>query len=65
MGMPAANAKHVFIIREAFDIRGFQASAGQQEFWLAVKDGDRNEVFVHVTCCRISLDATAEGGCPT
>ena len=34
MGMPAANAKHVFIIREAFNVGGFQAGARQQEFRL-------------------------------
>ena len=35
MGMPAANTKHVFIIREAFNVGGFQARARQQEFgWL-------------------------------
>jgi hypothetical protein len=37
----------VFIIREAFDVSRFQAGTGQQEFRLAVKDGDGNEAFIH------------------
>ena len=64
MGMPTADAKHVFIIREALDISRFQAGAGEQELWLAVKDGYGNEVFLHSSCCRASLGRTAEGGCP-
>ena len=47
MGMPAANPKHVFIIRETFNISRLQTSAGQQKFRLAVKNGNRNQIFVH------------------
>jgi len=38
--MAAIDTKHVFIIREAFDSSRFQAGARQQDFRLAVKDGD-------------------------
>jgi hypothetical protein len=47
VGMPAANPQHIFIIREAFDVSRLQTGAGQQEFWLAVKNGDGNEAFLH------------------
>jgi hypothetical protein len=48
MGMPATDAKHVFIIREALDVGRFQAGAGQQEFRLAMKDRDGDEIFLHL-----------------
>src|ERR1700687_2071914 len=47
MRVPAADAKHVFIIREAFDGSGFQTAAGQQELRLAMKQRDGYQVLVH------------------
>jgi hypothetical protein len=47
MGMPTADAKHVFIIREALDVGRLEPAAGQQEFRLTVEDGDGYQIFVH------------------
>ena len=57
MRVPAADAKHVFIIREAFDVSGFQTAAGQQEIRLAVKHRDGYEIFVHMLCRAARLDS--------
>ena len=64
MGMPAANPKHILIIRETFDRSRFQASAGQQEFRLTVKDCDGDEIFEHVVYCAASIVQIAEPALP-
>ncbi len=45
--VPTADAKHVFIIREALDISRFETAAGQEKFRLAMKDRDGDQIFLH------------------